>query len=191
LKQLLRQVLLYVSATWIACSGGALSAGHAVHRFEANAAGPLPFTPAALEAHYGTWELPQMDPCEVLSDSDVESAIGTLLEMSRPGGSALDGPSCRYLAVRPLIANIGIISTAAFESGKSEPDKAAVLGPFDDAYIVSLNSFETALFARRGRFSVMIRISAPKEMSRQLRASVSENLAHRALLSLERHFLKL
>ncbi len=72
----------------------------------------------------------------------------------------MDGTSCAYIGTRPLVVNIGVISTNIYEIRKSDPGNTTIADVGDEAYATRSNAFgDVYLFAREGKTAVMVNVT--------------------------------
>jgi len=128
-----------------------------------------------------SWNPPSVDPCALVGEAEVESLVGPLSAGPKPGGSALDGTSCAYVGIRPIVVSLGLISTAVFEAGKSEPNLTFLHQVGDEAYVIRPNSFDTNLLVRQGKYAVMVKVTADSSMAESTRLHLAIQLSEKAL----------
>jgi len=141
-------------------------------------------TAAAETVHRaGSWALPDVDPCALVTRAEAEAVMGQLREEPRPGGTAADGTACAYIGTNALVVTIGVISTNTFESRKFDPGNTKIAGIGDEAYTTKPNAFgDVYLFARTDEAAVMINVTVGAEDDVRARGQhIAEALAQQAL----------
>ena len=130
-----------------------------------------------------SWELPDIDPCTLVTEAEAEAVMGPLKGGPKPGGSALDGTTCVYVSTSPLVVSIGVISTVSFELQKRDPGNTALTDLGAEAYTLKPNAFkDVCLFVRKGRATIMVNVSAAlKDDLETERYRIAKGLAERAL----------
>ncbi|MEP6637639.1 MAG: hypothetical protein ABJB97_13020, partial [Acidobacteriota bacterium] len=69
-----------------------------------------------------SWALPAIDPRLLVPLAEAEAIIGQLDQGPLSGGWELDGTACTYLGSDGLVASIAVISTAAFDLQRHDPE---------------------------------------------------------------------
>jgi hypothetical protein len=164
-------------AAWVAClADGALSWDSAPPP-SSDVARSSPARPST----GSRWKPPDLDPCDLLLRTEVESVVGSIKEGPRSGGLALDGTSCTYIVNENLIVNLGLISAEAFELVRSEPELISLPSLGDQAYLVRPNSFDMNLFVRKGRDALVMRLTANAGVPESTRLRIATQLAAKGL----------
>jgi len=119
----------------------------------------------------------------LVTGDEAEGIMGPLQAAPKPGGSVLDGMSCVYVGSSPLIARIGVISTAAFQLHKSDPGNTFITGLGDEAYGTKPGPFDDInLFVHQGTAAILISVFAGAgDESRPERSQIAQGLARKAM----------
>ena len=62
-----------------------------------------------------SWDIPEVNPCAILSRTAVETLTGTSVADPWPGETAMDGSACQYAGSGPFVITLGFMSTNAYD----------------------------------------------------------------------------
>lgn len=145
----------------------------------------IPIRPISANSLSTSWSLPTIDPRLLVPRAEVEAIIGPIIAGPASGGWELDGTACTYFGDNELVVSIAVISTAAYELQRHDPESVSVREIGADAYAIHCGWMsEVRLFARSHKSAVIIHLSGRSETQDQLTHSASQ-LAARVLERLD------
>jgi hypothetical protein len=127
-----------------------------------------------------SWAPTDVNPCTLILASEAEAILGPLSQSPHPGGTAIDGTACMYVA-RTAVVSIGVISTMAYESRKCEPWNVAIEDLGVDAYAVPLYAGDVQLFVRTDQSALMMTLTTERAVPDRTRQRMVTDLAVIAL----------
>jgi len=127
-----------------------------------------------------TWGPADIDPCTLIPRSKAETILGPLKQSPHPGGTAIDGTACMYVA-RTAVLSVGVLSTMAFESRKCDPWNVAIEDLGVDAYAVPLSGGDLQLFVRTDQSAMMMTLTTERAVPDKIRQRMVTDLAVMAL----------
>ena len=127
-----------------------------------------------------SWAPTDVNPCTLVLGSEAEAILGPLSQSPHPGGTAIDGTACMYVA-RTAVVSIGVISTMAYESRKCEPWNLAIVDLGVDAYAVPLYAGDVQFFVRTNQAAMMIALTTERAVPDKIRQRMVKDLAVMAL----------
>jgi 4-amino-4-deoxy-L-arabinose transferase-like glycosyltransferase len=131
-----------------------------------------------------SWYLPNIDPCALLSTAEVNQIIGPVKEIRR--GWILDGTSCAYIGEKMFIINLGLISTAAFELQRSEPESMLVTDLDNEAYTITEDPLgDLKLFVRGKDAAIVVNVARFEDGIQSSSSWIAKACARNALIRLK------
>ena len=140
-----------------------------------------PSTPISAESLPSSWTRPLIDPRTLVPRAEAEAIIGPLVGGPTGGGWELDGTACTYLSHDGLIVSVAIISTAAFDLERHDPQSVTVSSDSASAYAARTGPLgDVRLFSRSVESAVLVHISGDAR-SQEKKLDLAEQFARPAL----------
>jgi hypothetical protein len=120
----------------------------------------------------------------LLSTAEVNQIIGPVKEIRR--GWILDGTSCAYIGEKMFIINLGLISTAAFELQRSEPESMLVTDLDNEAYTITEDPLgDLKLFVRGKDAAIVVNVARFEDGIQSSSSWIAKACARNALIRLK------